>query len=444
MVKKSSVMYVCSNCESTIAKWIGKCHKCNEWNSFIPISEHQKNNSLSFDESEITKISDVDIEDYDRLNTGCTEFNRVTGGGIVPGSLTLLAGEPGVGKSTLVLSILEKMNKKKTLYVSGEESKSQVAQRAKRLNLNIFDTYIITDNKWHEVLDKIKFIKPEIIIIDSIQTMKIEEISGSAGSVSQIKEVTSELIEHIKKKNISCIVIGHINKEGSVAGPKVLEHMVDTVLYFENSIEEGHRLIRTVKNRFGKTGEVGLYVMDKEGLKKEAHSDSTNTLISSVGSSRTLVNKGSRYFYIECESLVNKNKSGHVKRVCKGVDNSRVQMLLAVIEKNLSISFEYNDLYLKLKDYVKTDDSDIDLSIIASIISSYSIKKLSSDTLFIGEVALNGDIKSSRRIEEKLNHIDVKKYKKVILNREISKKFSTNYNIKMIGLKNINELPHHI
>jgi len=437
-MSKNNYSFICSNCEQQAQKWVGKCNQCNMWNSFISKDDYYSKVKKKIDLP--VKLSNVTIKKNIKTETKIKEFDRVVDGGLTSGSLTLLCGSPGVGKSTLILEIINSIIKEeRILYISGEESKEQILQRANRLNLNLDDLYVSSEKIWEKCLEQIEELRPSFLVIDSIQTIRSSEINGSIGSVSQTKEVTNEIMNHVKGNNLTCLVIGHITKDGSIAGPKVLEHMVDTVLYFEKNDDENTRQLRAIKNRFGTTEEVGLFTMTKHGI-KDCKDDGPTPNECYIGQSSGLVRQGNRTSLAITETLINDNKNSSPKRIANGIDSNRLHILMALMTKELKVSFDYKDIFLKLNSLSKKYTSDLDLSLIASMYSSYKGVRLPENTLFVGEVSLNGKIKMTRQLEQKLRHLKGLKYKRVITfkpNESIAKI----KDIEIMHIKELKELP---
>jgi DNA repair protein RadA/Sms len=431
-------------------QWLGKCPTCNEWNTLE--EEHlisQKSlRSISNITQKVKSLSELEDEVIIRDVTGINEFDRVMGGGISPGSVTLIGGQPGVGKSTLLLEVINKVaiNKvnEKILYVSGEESLSQLGSRAKRLGIHNKNILMLNEGLIQSIFEVVKSIKPTLVIIDSIQTTYSSEVSAMPGSLSQIKEVTYEIIKEFKENNITSIIVGHITKEGGLAGPKLLEHMVDTVIYFEGDKTGQYRLLRTNKNRFGNTNEIGVFKMVKKGLvevKNPVDCFINDVNEESTGRSITCITEGSRTLFIEIQALVVENKVGNGKRSSVGVDQGRVLMLVGVIEKYIGISLSFYDIYINVVGGLKTTSTTSDLSIIASILSSYISKPLKCDVVFIGEVGLCGEIRVAPFIENKIKEIVQMNYKTIYLSSRSSKlEKSKNIELNPVGLKSINDL----
>ncbi len=447
---KIKTRYVCSNCSNTSPKWMGKCSECGEWNSFEEETDtpalETKYKDLSEDEGP-RAIKDIEREDYRRVSTGIGEFDRVVGGGVVAGSLILIGGEPGIGKSTLLTEVVGKLAKnssaEKVLYVSGEESVAQVAERSRRLGMTPENMYIYHECNWQRILSHINNLKPKFLVIDSIQTTVTAELQSAPGTVSQIREVTYELMNHVKAKGITCFVIGHITKEGSIAGPKILEHMVDTVVYFEGDQFGHYRMLRAIKNRFGNTNEVGIFEMGDEGLVEVANPSQyflDTHIEGSFGRSLTCITEGTRSLFVETQALVVENKYGNGRRTTQGVDSNRLAMLVAVIEKYLGLPLGFSDIYLNIVGGIKLESRESDLSIIASLISSYKNKPIDDGIIFIGEVGLTGEIRMVPRMEQRLKEMAQLNYKLLVTSEKIAEKYKDKFNIKIKGIKKAKEL----
>jgi DNA repair protein RadA/Sms len=452
MAKKHTT-FICQKCSYQTSKWMGKCPECGEWNSFEEevsidakgLDRAHKRSALSTETPKL--IKDIEFENHVRMSTGLNEFDRVVGGGVVPGSLILIGGEPGIGKSTLltkVMGILSLKHKEhNVLYVSGEESVGQVADRAKRLGVNTSHFYIYNETNWQKVLEQINKLSPKFLVVDSIQTTTSSEIDSAPGTVSQIREVTYELMNHVKSKGITCFIIGHITKEGSIAGPKILEHMVDTVIYFEGDQFGQYRILRAMKNRFGNTNEVGIFEMKENGLQEVKNPSQfflDEELEGAFGRSLTCVLEGSRSLFIEIQALVVDNKFGNGRRTTQGVDNNRLSMMVAVIEKYFGIPLGFNDIYLNVVGGMKLQNRESDLSIIASLLSSYRTKPLDTNTIFIGEVGLTGEVRSVPMMEARIKEMAQLNYKKVVTSQKTANEFKGKYNIEIIGIRQAKEL----
>ena len=437
MAKTKSV-YVCQNCGVSSPKWIGRCPSCGEWNSFVeeivskePTSKIQ----IAGFETTVQKpvlITDVETTVESRIDTNNNELNRVLGGGLVNGSLVLLGGEPGIGKSTLVLQVVLNLKDKRTLYVSGEESVNQLKLRAERLKFKNPDCYIVSETSLEQVFVHVQNVKPDLVIIDSIQTITTENIESSPGSVSQVRECTAALLKFCKTSAIPVLLIGHINKEGSIAGPKVLEHIVDTVLQFEGDQHYMYRILRPIKNRFGSTSELGIFEMQQSGLREVSNPSEllltqNHEGLSGVAFASAI--EGIRPFLIEVQSLVSSAAYGIPQRSSTGFDLRRLNMLLAVLEKRAGFKLSQKDVFMNLAGGIKVNDPAIDLAVISAILSSSLDIALETHVCMAGEVGLSGEIRPINRIEQRIHEAEKLGFKKMII---------PNTNLKSLDLKKIN------
>ncbi|WP_298900790.1 DNA repair protein RadA [uncultured Psychroserpens sp.] len=435
---KLKTTFFCQNCGSQYAKWQGQCTACKEWNTITEevIQKPEKSDwktpsDTSKRVSKPLKINDIDTSQEARLNTLDEEFNRVLGGGLVPGSLTLLGGEPGIGKSTLLLQVSLKLPFK-TLYVSGEESQKQIKMRAERINPNTNNCYILTETKTQNIFKQISTLQPDVVIIDSIQTLHSDYIESSSGSISQIKECTTELIKFAKETATPVVLIGHITKDGHIAGPKILEHMVDTVLQFEGDRNHVFRILRAHKNRFGSTNELGIYEMQGSGLREV--SNPSEILISAKdeelsGNAVAATLEGMRPLMIEVQALVSTAVYGTPQRSATGFNAKRLNMLLAVLEKRAGFRLGAKDVFLNITGGISVDDPAIDLAVVAAILSSNEDEALEKDVCFAAEVGLSGEIRPVQRVEQRIleaeklgfSTIFVSKYNKISLKNTVIK-----------------------
>ncbi|MDA8571726.1 DNA repair protein RadA [Flavobacteriaceae bacterium] len=409
---KVKTTFFCQNCGAQFAKWQGQCTSCKSWNTIAeevvqkPNKTDWKSSATSSKEraSKPLKISEIDTSKTPRLNTTDKELNRVLGGGIVPGSLILLGGEPGIGKSTLMLQLSLKLPYK-TLYVSGEESQKQIKLRAERIHPNGEQCYILTETKTQHIFKQIESLEPDILVIDSIQTLQSDFIEASAGSVSQIKQCTSELMKFAKETATPVILIGHITKDGSIAGPKILEHMVDTVLQFEGDRNHVFRILRAHKNRFGSTHELGIYEMQGSGLREVQNP--SEILISKKdetlsGNAIAVTLEGMRPLLVEVQALVSSAVYGTPQRSTTGFNAKRLNMLLAVLEKRAGFRLGAKDVFLNITGGISVDDPAIDLAVVAAILSSNNDEALTQNFCFAGEVGLSGEIRPVQRVEQRI------------------------------------------
>ena len=451
-MSKIKTTFVCNDCGSNFPKWQGQCTSCKSWNS---ISEEvilkpknnswEKNNFDNVKTSTPQKISNIVYREEDRLVTLDTEFNRVLGGGIVPGSLILLGGEPGIGKSTLLLQVAIKLPYS-TLYISGEESQSQIKMRANRMNYESDECYILTEISLESIFKQIEKIKPQILIIDSIQTLKTDLIESAPGSISQIKTCTSELINFAKKTSTPVIIIGHITKDGNIAGPKILEHMVDTVLQFEGDRNHVYRILRVNKNRFGSTNEIGVYEMNVKGLKEitnpsEILISKKNQELSGNAISATI--EGMRPFMIEVQALVSTAVYGTPQRSSTGYNSKRLNMILAVLEKRVGFRLASKDVFLNITGGISVDDTALDLAVVAAIISSNEDLILNEKYCFAAEVGLSGEIRPVQRLEQRITEAEKLGFSTIFISK-FSKLNISPKSIKIIYLSKIEDLINNL
>jgi DNA repair protein RadA/Sms len=448
---KIKQIFECQICQHQLAKWAGQCPACKNWNTF------EEKQTMEFKQAKkIThrdgnkspqKINQIKGIDQYRFQSGLSEFDRVMGGGITLGSLTLIGGEPGIGKSTLLLevckNILTKNNDYKILYVSGEESEFQVAGRAKRIGLTSENIFVVNETCWEKMKDYLEEIKPDIMVLDSIQTTTSIDVQANSGSSTQIKEITYDLMNICKSKGLTCFIVGHVTKEGNIAGPKMLEHMVDTVVYFEGDQIGLYRILRSVKNRFGNTQEVGIFEMNQDGLNQVENPssyfiDEKDDL--SYGRSLSCLMEGTRTLFVEIQALVNENKYGNGRRTGQGVDSNRLSLLIAVIEKYFQIPLSFQDVYLNVVGGLKLNSRESDLSIIASVMSSYYMKPIPLDTIFIGEVGLTGEVRPVPFIEKRVHDAKQLSYKKIIVSARDLGKVDKIKDVQIIGIKKAEEL----
>ncbi|WP_295419666.1 DNA repair protein RadA [Sulfurovum sp.] len=421
---KKKTLFECQACGFQSPRWMGKCTSCNEWETMVELTADQikflKETSGSSTNAlrKAMPITQVNEDNIIRFPSGSKELDLVLGGGVVPGSLTLIGGSPGIGKSTLLLKIAGNLAKtrKKVLYVSGEESAGQIKLRANRLDANHDNLFLLSEINLTSVLNEIANANYEFIVIDSIQTLYSDETPSAPGSVTQVRTITFELMRIAKSMHIPIFIIGHITKDGSIAGPRVLEHMVDTVLYFEGDSNSELRLLRGFKNRFGSTNEVGIFEMNKEGLNdaKSMAGRFFNKEKLQSGSALTVIMEGSRPIIIEVQALVSE-AYGHAKRSSTGFDNNRLNMLLALLEKKLDLPLGTYDVFINISGGIKVNEPSADLAIIAAILSSYRNRELSSETLFLGEVSLTGEIREVSGLTQRLKEIETQGFTKAVI-----------------------------
>ena len=444
---KAKTVFVCSSCGYESAKWLGKCPACNEWNSFY---EEKISNTVSSNNpgnrpknAVPRKLKEVEGISEVRTSTGIGELDRVLGGGLVKGSLVLVGGEPGIGKSTLILQLCDKIKGEgKVLYVSGEESAEQVKIRADRLGINNDDIMFLGETDIDAIQDAILGINPKLVIIDSIQTMYSAEITSAAGTVSQVREITARIMRICKDNSITTIIIGHVTKDGNIAGPRVLEHMVDTVLYLEGERYFSYRMLRSVKNRFGSTNELGMFEMKNEGMVEITNPSSI--LISErednpAGAVVVASMEGTRPLLIELQALTATSVYGVPKRTANGFDYNRLAVLIAVLEKKAGLALGGQDVYLNVVSGIRIVEPAVDLGVILACSSSYKNVSIPKDVVAIGEVGLTGEVRAVNMIDKRLKEAEKLGFKKCIIPESNKKLLKDSYKLDIIGVRNINE-----
>jgi DNA repair protein RadA/Sms len=457
-MSKIKTAYFCQSCGYESTKWVGKCPSCQQWNSFVEelIQKDQKKNSLQewksyYQEGEVRKtlpLHEVQAQKVPRIITKDHELNRVLGGGIVQGSIILVAGEPGIGKSTLFLQIGLEIKNEKVLYISGEESNQQIKMRADRLGLKNENFYLLTETSTQIIFQEIKKLRPSLIIVDSIQTLASPLIDSSPGSVSQIRECAAELQDFAKETNTPVFLIGHITKDGSIAGPKVLEHMVDTVLQFEGDRHYVYRILRTLKNRFGSTAELGIYQMGDTGMSpvlnpSEILITQKEEQLSGTAIAATI--EGQRPLLIEVQALVTQSVYGTPQRTVSGFDLRRLQLLLAVLEKRGGFHFGVKDVFLNLAGGIKVEDPSIDLAVLCALLSSFEDVPLPQDLCFAGEIGLSGEIRAVNRVEQRIAEAEKLGFQKIIVSKYNQKSMAKQgFNIEVVTMGRVDELYRHL
>ena len=457
-MSKTKTAFFCQNCGYETVKWLGQCPSCEQWNTFVEEliqKETQKTNNGWKDyheEKRINKtisLSGIKNSEEKRLITPDTELNRVLGSGIVPGSIVLIAGEPGIGKSTLFLQIGLWLKDVVVLYISGEESEQQIKMRADRLKLNSVASsgenfYLLTETSTQIIFQEIKKLRPQLIIIDSIQTLQTPFIDSSPGSVSQIRECAAEFQRFAKETNTPVFLIGHITKEGSIAGPKILEHMVDTVLQFEGDRHYAYRILRTLKNRFGSTAELGIYEMTDEGMKgvlnpSEILITQKEDQLSGIAIAATI--EGMRPLLIEVQALVTQSVYGTPQRTVSGFDLRRLQLLLAVLEKRGGFHFGVKDVFLNMAGGLKVEDPSIDLAVLCALLSSFEDVSMSQHICFAGEVGLSGEIRAVNRIDQRIAEAEKMGFEKIIVSKYNQKGLAKQkFNIEIVTMGRVEEV----
>ena len=446
---KSKTQYICSECGYQSPKWMGKCPGCSKWNTLIETlisdtgSSHKPAANRPIPTSLPKSINNVEVDRYTRFSTGIGELDRVLGGGIVKGSLILVGGDPGIGKSTLLLQICESTSKeKKILYVSGEESEGQIKIRAERLGVNGDNLYLVSETDIEVVSDYITAINPDIVIIDSIQTMHREDIASAPGSVPQVREATNLLMHIAKQNNISMFIVGHVTKDGSLAGPRVLEHMVDCVLYFEGDRQMAFRILRCVKNRFGSTNEIGVFEMQTKGL-IEVENPSAMLLEgreeNTSGSAVVCTMEGSRGVLAEIQALVTSTGFGNPRRMASGIDINRVLLMIAVLEKRSKLHLSNHDVYINVAGGLRIDETAIDLGICIAIATGLKDISLPPDVMYIGEVGLGGELRTVSQLEKRLVEAAKLGFTKAIVPKAAMRGVKVPKGIEVCSVKTISE-----
>lgn len=442
-MSKTKIKYICSNCGFESLKWLGKCPECDSWNTFSEeIAEVSKKTLQSIKkDSKIYKLDEILAQEEDRILTKISEFDRVLGGGLMPGSVVLLAGDPGIGKSTLALQSTTFINET-VLYVSGEESEKQIKLRSSRLNIISDSLFILSETELNQILSIADRIKPKVVFIDSIQTIYKNDLENSPGTITQIRECTVSLIEYAKTKNVAVILIGHVTKEGNIAGPKILEHMVDTVIQFEGELNHSFRILRANKNRFGSTNEIGVFEMRENGL-IEVENPSELFLSEREkaipGSVVTATIEGSRPILIEVQALVTPSNYGYPQRVSNGFDQRRLSILLAVLEKRCGLRVSATNVFINIVGGIKITEPAADLAVCMSIASSIREQSIDSQTMLIGEVGLGGELRSVSAIDKRIAEAEKLGFNNVFLPSNNVKGLNKSEKIKTTALESLNQ-----
>ncbi|MDR3610963.1 MAG: DNA repair protein RadA [Ignavibacteriaceae bacterium] len=448
-MSKSRIKYVCTSCGYESLRWLGKCPECDSWNSFseeLVETSKKKSNAASNQKSSVYKISEISASEEDRVKTGIKEFDRVLGGGIMPGSVILLGGDPGIGKSTLAIQAAAQISSN-VLYVTGEESIQQIKLRALRLKIKSDNLSILAETNLNLILSSIKESESSVVIIDSIQTMHSEQFDNSPGTVTQIRECTSLLMEEAKKGHFAVILIGHVTKEGIIAGPKVLEHIVDTVLQFEGESNHAFRILRSQKNRFGSTNEIGIFEMYENGL-VEVNNPSELFLSDREknvsGSVITASVEGTRPILLEVQALVTPSNYGNPQRVTTGFDSRRLSILLAVLEKRANLRLSATNVFLNMAGGVRIMEPAVDLAVCCSIASSLLDKIIDNKSVLIGEVGLGGEIRSIGNIEKRIKEAEKLGFNRIFIPDNNMKGLKLNSGIRIVPVNNLSEILHLI
>lgn len=446
---KVKTRYVCQNCGYISPRMLGRCPNCGAWNQLVEELEPQKviapvTPNSAGETKQPVKLSEITFNEEKRVHTGLTELDRVLGGGVVPGSLVLIGGDPGIGKSTLLLQVSGQLEQTggQVLYVTGEESASQIKLRANRLHVQGKELFIYPETDMNAVTQMVQQQKPDYLIIDSVQTMNIPDLSSAIGSVAQVRAVTSQLMTIAKQQGVTVFVVGHVTKGGAIAGPKILEHMVDTVLYFEGDLHHNYRILRSVKNRFGSTNEIGMFAMQDDGLKEVANPSEIfleERLAHATGSAVVVSMEGTRPILVEIQSLITPTLYGMAKRTTTGLDHNRVAVIMAVLEKRANILLQNQDAYLKATGGVHLDEPAIDLAMAIAIVSSYRNLGLAADECFVGEIGLTGEIRRVNLIDQRIKEAAKLGFQRIYVpaNNEVTHK--NQHQIEIIGVRTIND-----
>ncbi len=447
----TNTVFFCKECGYESAKWLGKCPGCNSWNSFVEEKVNKKSGSSRTssrvstfsNNNEVKQLKEIVVTKEVRIDTGYEELNRVFGGGIVEGSLNLIGGEPGIGKSTLIMQVCSNLSKNgKVLYISGEESETQVKLRADRLGCDEDNILFLNATNIASIEEKIEDIEPKFCIVDSIQTMCDEEISATPGSISQVKEVTARLMYLAKRKAITTIVIGHVTKDGVIAGPRILEHMVDTVIYIEGERFLSHRIVRGVKNRFGSTNEIGIFDMRDEGMVEITNMSEiflSNNDKNLPGTAVVATVEGTSTILMEVQALTTHSYYNNPRRVANGIDLNRLNMLIAVLEKRCKLNLSTQDIYVNVIGGMRVDEPAVDLSIAMAIFSSYKNIPISPKTVFLGEIGLTGEIRNITNFEKRVKEISKLGYDTIYTNKKQIDSLKEKVDAKIIGITTIDE-----
>ena len=453
---KVKTRYVCQNCGYVSPRYLGRCPNCSEWNTLVEEVEQKSAAVKATPRVTLTgttnapqKIDTIKISQTPRVDTKNGELNRVLGGGVVPGSMVLIGGDPGIGKSTLLLQVSGSLSDQggKLLYVSGEESANQIKMRAQRLGVSGSEFYLYPETDMGSILQNIEDLKPDYVIIDSVQTMQMPEVTSAVGSVAQIREVTAALMQVAKTNGITIFIVGHVTKGGAIAGPKILEQMVDTVLYFEGDMHRTYRILRAVKNRFGSTNEIGVFEMRDGGLVEVPNPSEIfleERLSGATGSAVVVSMEGTRPILAEIQALVTPTAFGNAKRTTTGLDHNRVSLIMAVLEKRAGLLLQNQDAYLKAAGGVKLDEPAIDLAIAMSLVSSYRDQQTAPDDCFIGELGLTGEIRRVTRIDQRIAEAAKLGFKRVFIPQNNLNGLELPTNIDVVGVKTISEALRHV
>lgn len=443
-MSKTKLKYICSNCGYESLRWLGKCPECENWNSFTEeiIETSKRKPTITKSKFELNTIDTISANEKDRIKTGINEFDRVLGGGLMPGSVILLGGDPGIGKSTLAMQAAAKINKK-VLYITGEESEKQIKIRASRLKLTSKEFYVQAETNLSDILGAINQLSPSVVVIDSIQTMYRSELDNSPGTITQIRECTALLMEETKKKHYCVIIIGHVTKEGMIAGPKLLEHMVDTVIQFEGESNYSFRILRAQKNRFGSTNEIGVFEMHEDGLREVKNPSElflSEREMQTPGSVVTSSIEGTRPILLEVQALVTPSNYGYPQRVSNGFDQRRLSILLAVLEKRANVRVSATNVFVNVAGGIRVTEPAADLAVCTAIASSLKDKVINNQTILIGEVGLGGEIRSVGHIEKRIQEAEKLGFKQAVIPSGNKKEVKSSIGISIFAFENLDQV----
>ncbi|OGS17988.1 MAG: DNA repair protein RadA [Elusimicrobia bacterium RIFOXYA2_FULL_40_6] len=447
--QKTETAFICQSCGHSSQKWLGKCPDCNQWNSFVEETSFKSTDQLARRltnfSSNVVELDKISVPEVDRFSTGIKEFDRILGGGIMPSSLILLGGAPGIGKSTLMLQTADKIvtsNIKpiKVFYVSGEESLEQIKNRAERLGIKKCkesSLYFMSETNLESIIEQVNKISPDVLVIDSIQTTYRQDLTGASGSVGQIRECTAELLHLAKGKNITVFLLGHVTKEGDIAGPRVLEHIVDTVLYFEAEKHHTYRILRSHKNRFGPTSEIGVFEMMPNGLQEVTNPSAiflSERSKDASGSAITAIIEGTRPILLEIQALVTRTDFGLPRRMATGIDFNRMVVLIAILENRIGLSLGNTDVYANVAGGVKIKEPSVDLAVCCAIYSALTNVRVNSDSVFVGEVGLSGEVRGVSFIQERINEAEKLGFKRIYIPKSNDRGIEKKRNIEIIPI----------
>ena len=445
-MKKTETLFVCQSCGHKSGKWLGKCPECGEWNSLVEEKTQTSRHKNGFRLREVTAVAFTDIEPQDdrRLPSGVTEFDRVLGGGIVPGTLVLIGGDPGIGKSTLLLQVADKLSDAGTLvlYVSGEESERQIKLRGERLAVTAKNVFLLPETNLENIFNEIERLKPGTVIVDSIQTVFSGSIESAPGSVSQVREVAHQFLMLAKNRGVPVFLIGHITKEGSIAGPKALEHIVDTVLYFEGERHHNHRIVRAVKNRYGAANEVGVFEMTERGLMPVANPSQMflqERPQNVAGSIVTACMEGTRPLLVEIQALVSGNKYGTGRRMTQGLDQNRVALMIAMLEKRAGLQLTGDDVFVNIAGGLEVDEPAADLGVVTAIASSFKNTQIDPHTAVFGEVGLTGEVRGAMQASVRAREAQALGFKKIVMPASNVAGLERLLGVRVVGVKSVDE-----